>query len=249
MSQFNIQKVIAKSRRLFSKIDSKIFCMKNPEIASIIEAIILQKLSYLEKQTICDLVKIAINNERKGVKGIIIEAGCALGGSAIAIASAKSKERPLYVYDVFGMIPASSARDGLDTQDRYQIIESGNSSGIGGEKYYGYEDDLYTRVIQSFKKFSIEPQENNVNFIKGLYQHTLKINSPVSFAHHIDCDWYDSVMCCLTRIEPYLSCGGTLVIDDYYHYSGCKKAVDLYFRNKKNDYKFYRKNRLHIVKI
>jgi asparagine synthase (glutamine-hydrolysing) len=108
--------------------------MKNPEIASIIEAIILQKLSYLEKQTICDLVKIAINNERKGVKGIIIEAGCALGGSAIAIASAKSKERPLYVYDVFGMIPAPSARDGLDAQNRYQIIESGNYSGIGGRK-------------------------------------------------------------------------------------------------------------------
>lgn len=248
MPELNIKEVVATSRSLFSKIDFKIFCMKNPEIASIIEAIILQKLSYLEKQTICDLVKIAINNERKGVKGIIIEAGCALGGSAIAIASAKSKERPLYVYDVFGTIPPPSEQDGIDAQNRYEVIASGNSSGIGGEKYYGYEDDLYTRVIQSFKKFSIEPQENNVNFIKGLYQHTLKINSPVSFAH-IDCDWYDSVMCCLSRIEPYLSRGGTLVIDDYYHYSGCKKAVDLYFRNKKNDYKFYRKNRLHIVKI
>ena len=104
--------------------------------------------------------------------------------------------------------------------------------------------DVFTHFsIIRRERRGLRPEE-----IKGLYQHTLKINSPVSFAH-IDCDWYDSVMCCLTRIEPYLSCGGTLVIDDYYHYSGCKKAVDLYFLNKKNDYKFYRKNRLHIVKI
>jgi asparagine synthase (glutamine-hydrolysing) len=248
MSKLNIQKAVAKSRRLFSEIDFKIFSIKNPEMAGIIEAIISQGLSYLEKQTICDLVKIAMNNERRGVKGIIIEAGCALGGSAIAIASAKSKERPLYVYDVFGMIPAPSERDGLDAQDRYQIIESGNSSGIGEEKYYGYENNLYARVIDSFRKFSIEPQENNVNLVKGLYEDTLKINIPVSFAH-IDCDWYDSVMCCLTRIEPYVSRGGTLVIDDYYYYSGCKEAVDEYFKDKKVDYKFYQKNHLHIVKI
>jgi asparagine synthase (glutamine-hydrolysing) len=248
MSELNIQKLVMKSRRLFSKIDFEIFSIRNTEMASIIEAIISQGLSYLEKQTIYDLVKIAIDNERRGVEGIIVEAGCALGGSAIAIASAKSKERPFFIYDVFGTIPPPSEQDGIDAQNRYQIIASGNADGIGGEKYYGYENDLYAKVIDSFRKFSIEPQENNIHFVKGLYENTMQIEQPVSFAH-IDCDWYDSVMCCLNQIEPYLSSGGTLVIDDYYHYSGCKKAVDLYFRNKKNDYKFYRKNRLHIVKI
>ncbi|WP_287734919.1 hypothetical protein [Microcystis sp. M113S1] len=108
MSVLNIQKVVVKSRALFSQIDFKIFSTKNPAMASIIETIIEtivdQGLSYLEKQTICDLVEIAMNNERRGVEGIIVETGCALGGYAIAIASAKSKERPFFIYDVFGTI-------------------------------------------------------------------------------------------------------------------------------------------------
>ena len=61
--------------------------------------------------------------------------------------------------------------------------------------------------------------------------------------------WYESVLTCLQRIEPYLVTGGTLVIDDYYHWSGCKKAVDEYFTEKaKGHYQFVHKNRLHIVK-
>ncbi len=50
------------------------------------------------------------------------------------------------------------------------------------------------------------------------------------------------------RIEPFLVRGGIFVIDDYNAWSGCKKAVDEFFLNKKDGYEFLFKERLHFVK-
>jgi hypothetical protein len=38
------------------------------------------------------------------------------------------------------------------------------------------------------------------------------------------------------------------VIDDYDDWSGCRKAVDAYFRDKRDTYEFIRRARLHIVR-
>lgn len=188
-----------------------------------------------------------MNNEKKHIDGIIIETGCALGGSAIALTSAKSRDRHFYIYDVFGMIPPPSERDDEDVHERYKVIASGHSTGIENDLYYGYEENLYDKVVQNFKNFEVEVSENNIHLVKGLYEDTLTIKSPVALAH-IDCDWFNSVWTCLERIEPHLVKGGTLVIDDYHAWSGSKKAVDEYFKDKRDAYQFVFKNRLHIIK-
>jgi O-methyltransferase len=38
---------------------------------------------------------------------LIVEAGCARGGSAILMCAAKAPDRPLKVYDIFEMIPSA----------------------------------------------------------------------------------------------------------------------------------------------
>ena len=65
---------------------------------------------------------------------------------------------------------------------------------------------------------------------------------------HVDGDWYESVMTCLERIAPYLVPEGRIVIDDYDSWSGCRKAVDEYFSDKRDRYEFVRKSRLHTVR-
>lgn len=55
-------------------------------------------------------------------------------------------------------------------------------------------------------------------------------------------------MTCLQRIVPHLVQGGMLVVDDYDTWSGCRKAVDEYFADKRDRYDFVRRARLHIVK-
>jgi asparagine synthase (glutamine-hydrolysing) len=39
-----------------------------------------------------------------------------------------------------------------------------------------------------------------------------------------------------------------LVIDDYDAWSGCRKAVDTFFADKRGDFRFERHARLHIVR-
>ena len=163
--------------------------------------------------------------------GIFIEAGCALGGSSIVIAAARSPSKKLYIYDVFGMIPPPSNADGADVHERYSVIKSGNSPGIAGNKYYGYIENLIDEVKSNFK--SCKVSLSNVEFVKGLYQDTMKIDEPVAFAH-IDCDWYESVMVCLNQIIPNLVIGGRVVVDDYFAWSGCKAAVDEFFSDKQS---------------
>jgi asparagine synthase (glutamine-hydrolysing) len=66
--------------------------------------------------------------------------------------------------------------------------------------------------------------------IEGLVQETMVITEPVVFAH-IDVDWYDPVKTCLQQIWPNLVKGGSLILDDYHDWGGCRKATDEYFRN------------------
>ena len=142
-------------------------------------------------------------------------------------------------------MPEPSERDGKDVHERFEVIQKGSSKGIQGDLYYGYEKDLYNKVKNSFEDFNVDMK--NVSLIKGYYEDTLFVNEKVALAH-IDCDWYDSVIVSLERIEPHLVKEGMLIIDDYYRYSGCKKAVDDYFKNKMNDYSFIKEERLLIKK-
>jgi asparagine synthase (glutamine-hydrolysing) len=213
----------------------------------VINSVIDDKLTYVSKEGLLDLYESVIEIEKKGLNGVIIEAGCALGGSAIVIASAKNKARPFFVYDVFGMIPPPSEKDGEDVQTRYNQIKSGKSKGIGGNKYYGYEENLYAKVISNFEKHHIPIDESNIHLVKGLFEDTLHVNTPVALAH-IDSDWYESVTTCLSRIVPHLIQGGRLIIDDYTAWLGCRRAVDEYFTQKKSEFEFINKARLHIVK-
>jgi hypothetical protein len=205
-----------------------------------------KKLTYLSHKALLLLGNSVKKIEKNNIEGSIIETGCALGGSSILIGKLKSKDRQFNVYDSFEMMPEPTENDGEDVHNRFNVIKKGVSKGISGNKYYGYEKDLYYKVKNSFKSFGIDL--TNIQLIKGYYEDTLKINDEVAMAH-IDCDWYDSVLVSLQRIEPYLVVGGVLIIDDYYCYSGCKKAVDDYFNDKIANYNFIQEERLVIEKI
>lgn len=188
-----------------------------------------EKLTYLSEVRLASLCATCRAIEEVGLQGIFVEAGCALGGSTILISSVKGSHRPLFVYDVFGMIPAPTEEDTQDVHDRYRTIVSGESSGIGGDKYYGYEENLYESVRCNLQSFGINCDAQSVSLIKGLLQDTMSIDQGVAFAH-IDVDWYDPVMTCLQRIFPRLVPGGVIILDDYHDWGGCRKAADEYLR-------------------
>ncbi len=205
-----------------------------------------ERLSYLGAGHLRNLASCVQQIEADGVPGAVIEAGTARGGSAIVMAAAKSPERPMLVYDVFDMIPPPGSKDGDDVHQRYAVIAEGGASGPQGDLYYGYHDDLHGEVRDSFARLGVPVEEHHVELVKGLFEDTIQLDGPVAFAH-LDGDWYDSTMVCLSRIAPRLSPGGRLVIDDYYAWSGCQRAVDDYFKGR-DDFRLPERAKLHVVK-
>ena len=53
----------------------------------------------------------------------------------------------------------------------------------------------------------------------------MQLDMPIAFAH-IDVDWFDPVKVSLERIFPKLTRGGSIILDDYFAWGGCKKATD-----------------------
>jgi predicted O-methyltransferase YrrM len=217
-----------------------------PAIEEAIARVREEHLTFLKADSLRSLASVALDLERDGVSGAFVEAGTARGGSAIVIAAAKSTARPLKVYDVFGMIPPPTERDGPDVHKRYAKIAAGEAKGHGNERYYGYRDDLYDEVVESFTRLGLPPAEHNVELIRGLFEDTIDLHEPVAFAH-LDGDWYESTMTCLTRIAPLLVPGGRIVLDDYYHWSGCRTAVDEYFTDR-DGFRLERRAKLHVVR-
>jgi len=189
----------------------------------------LRRLTFLSDSRLASIASTCRSIEDAHLPGIFLEAGCALGGSAILIASLKSFERPLFIYDVFGMIPPPTKEDTQDVHDGYKIIVEGNKKGIDGDKYYGYETNLYEIVQSNLISFGINCEEQSVSLIKGLVQDTMRIEQSVAFAH-VDVDWYEPVMTCLKRVFPTLVIGGSIILDDYHDWGGCRKAADEYLR-------------------
>jgi len=216
-------------------------------VGEVMKAVREEKLTYLTDLYLRSLVSCVLETERAGRKGLMIEAGTALGGSAVAMAAAKDPSRPMRVYDVFGMIPPPSERDGADVIDRYAKIAEGRSPGLDGDLYYGYREDLLGEVTASFARHGVPVETNNVTLVKGLFQDTLEVDEPVALAH-VDGDWYESTMTCLERISPHLVGGGRIVIDDYFMWSGCREAVDEYFADRPG-YRVEYRAKVHIVRL
>ena len=205
-----------------------------------------EHLTYLKPEHLRTLAAAVLEVEHHGLPGLIVEAGTARGGSAIVMAAAKSPTRPMKVYDVFGMIPPPGEHDGADVHERYAKISGGEAKGVGGETYYGYRDDLYEEVTESFSRLGVPVGEHSVELVRGLFEDTIDLDEPVALAH-LDGDWYESTMTCLERIAPRLVDGGRIVLDDYYAWSGCRAAVDEYFADQPG-YRLEHGTKLHVVR-
>ncbi len=117
---------------------------------------------------------------------------------------------------------------------------------MGDDVYYGYHQDLLGEVTASFARHGLPIEQNNVSLVPGLFEDVLEIDGPVAVAH-IDADWYSSTLTCLDRIAPHLTPGGRIVIDDYYRWSGCRRAVDEYFSDRPG-YLVEKRAKVHIVR-
>ncbi|MDH3461851.1 MAG: TylF/MycF family methyltransferase, partial [Burkholderiaceae bacterium] len=71
--------------------------------------------------------------------------------------------------------------------------------------------------------------EGRIRYIKGKVEDTIPGHVPDLIALlRLDTDWYESTKHELEQLFPRLVPGGVLILDDYGHWDGARRAVDEY---------------------
>ena len=71
-----------------------------------------------------------------------------------------------------------------------------------------------------------------VHLVEGRVEETLPAAAPDPIALlRLDTDWYRSTKHELEHLYPRISPGGVVIIDDYGHYEGVRRAVDEYLES------------------
>ena len=182
---------------------------------------------------LCHAVRYAA---RANIPGDIVECGVWRGGSMMAAALVLLAEgntsRRLYLFDTFeGMPPPTSIDRDAKSQTPASVLLDEVDTSSNVRAYAPFEE---VRVNLEGTGYPTA----NIRFIRGRVEDTVPKEAPDSIAVlRLDTDWYESTRHELIYLFPRLSIGGALIIDDYGHWEGARKAVDEYFE----------KNRLSIL--
>jgi O-methyltransferase len=160
------------------------------------------------------------------IPGDIVECGVWRGGSAMiaALVMAEAAEhRRLWLYDTFeGMTePTEHDRDfrGVSVHDEYE-----HRKATAGGWAIATLRDVRTNMAATGHP------DDLIEFIEGPVEETIPSRAPDQIALlRLDTDWYESTRHELRHLWPRLSPGGILIIDDYGHFQGARKAVDEHF--------------------
>lgn len=161
------------------------------------------------------------------IPGDIVECGVWRGGSMMAAALALKRmgatDRELLLYDTFDGMPQPGDED-VDLEGRKAFTLMGKED---RETSYVWAVAQLEEVQRNMTA-SDYPAEK-ISYIKGKVQETLPEQAPDRIALlRLDTDWYDSTKHELEHLYPRLVPGGVLIIDDYGHWQGARRAVDEY---------------------
>lgn len=169
---------------------------------------------------------------KNNIQGDIVECGVWKGGNMVLVAHILKKLkvlRHLWLYDTFeGMTKPSkfdkSKRSGKALH-KFLIKKNGVNS----------SDWCYSSLNEVKKNLRhTKYPEKMIKYIKGPVENTLNNYQPSKISIlRLDTDWYLSTKKELKILYPKLVKSGVLIIDDYGHWDGCKKACDEYFKDKK----------------
>ncbi len=162
------------------------------------------------------------------IAGDIVECGVWRGGSMMAVShilrAAGDIERTLWMFDTF---------EGMSSPTEHDRDNTGNSADQLLQSERKTSDSVIwccasLEEVQRNMKQSGYPYER-IRFVPGKVEETLRKELPDSIALlRLDTDWYESTRTEMELLFPRLVKGGVLIIDDYGHWEGARKAIDEY---------------------
>jgi len=165
--------------------------------------------------------------ERRALPGSFAECGVWRGGSVLAMILTLRElgaERDIYLYDTFEGMTEPTAHDISPLDPAWAAW---NAAQATGERPSA--DVFDERSVRETLLATGYP-EGRLHFVRGPVEETIPGVSPGPLALlRLDTDWYESTRHELRHLYPLLASGGPLIIDDYGHWEGARKAVDEYF--------------------
>jgi O-methyltransferase len=163
------------------------------------------------------------------VPGDLVECGVWRGGSVMMIAytllASGATDRNVFLYDTFEGMSKPTAED-ADSASRTpaEVRWRADARATGNAWASASLTDVQHNV------YSTGYPRNRLTFVKGKVEETIPRTAPEQIALlRLDTDWYASTKHELENLYPRLARDGVLILDDYGHWLGARKAVDEYF--------------------
>lgn len=184
--------------------------------------------SDLRVAALCDAVRYLSEHR---IPGAVVECGVWRGGSMMAAArtlsEAGDRDRHLYLFDTFAGMTAPGAEDIAIDGESAKDLMARTSDKDGA-------DSVWCRaplegVRRAMSETGYDPSK--IHYVAGRVEDTLPAAAPEHIALlRLDTDWYESTRHEMLHLFPRLAIGGVLILDDYGHWLGARRAVDEYLR-------------------
>lgn len=149
------------------------------------------------------------------VAGCVVECGVWKGGMIAGLAELLGPDREYFLVDSFEGLPPASEIDGSAALAWQSDKSSPN-----------YHDNCRASMETAERAMTLSGARR-FSLVKGWFQETLPaFKAPGGIALlRLDGDWYDSTKVCLEYLLPQMNPRGVVIVDDYYTWEGCARAV------------------------
>ncbi len=148
--------------------------------------------------------------------GCVVECGVWRGGMIAGLAELLGPGREYFLFDSFEGLPPVAEIDGSWAKE-WQRPEN-------SQKNFNNVKVPIEAAESAMKKSGVP----RYHIVKGWFRDTLPSFAPSEGIAllRLDADLYDSTMTCLEKLYPLLQDGAIVIIDDYYDWEGCTRAVN-----------------------
>ncbi len=171
-------------------------------------------LTMIRRQQFVDNLRVARGVLLPMKELAVVECGVWRGGASMAMMEIFPECREFHLFDSFEGLPEPGERDGRKANEL-----SSENLFVEGRNFASYED-----LTQEIRKRNLE---DRANVHKGWFEDTVtpdKIQRPIGVLR-LDGDWYDSTILVLERLYDSVVEGGRIIVDDYYSWPGCSRAL------------------------
>jgi O-methyltransferase len=175
----------------------------------------------------------------KGIEGCVVECGVWKGGMIAGIGQVLGNKKEYHLFDSFEGLPQALPIDGKAAIE-YQQNKSSPE----------YHNNCKTSAEFAMRAMDMARLGTHYQIHKGWFRDTLiYFDKPISVLR-LDGDWHESTWDCLHYLFYKVIDGGLIIIDDYYAWEGCTKAIHewLVFAGRKETIMQFNNSVCYIVK-